>query len=478
MIVVGVLAAALLTVPGVLPAVGVVLLIQLQILLDCSDGELARWREQYSPVGIYLDRFGHYLTETLLPIGARHPRRRRLGLDRRLHDARAARRGARAARADRERARARSRALESGKPPPRTPPRSPRRARRGCAAAARARLLPVLPRLRGDRGDAARAGRRDRRRVRRRRARATRALSSRWCRSRRSPRPATWSPSSRRAGCGDVRVRPADDGPPAGRAAAGARVAAAPSAGVELDIVVVGNAWEPAGLPEACAASLGREPRHPGGAQPRRPARRRASCCSSSTTTPASPRRTRWRAVARRFEADPALGLLQLRVAPRDGGARARDWVPRLRVGDRARSSDITAVWEGAVAMRRSVFEAVGGWPADFRFVHEGIDLGMAGDGRRLARRLRRRHRRAAPVADRHAARLLLLLRGAQPGLAGPPPPPAPARRRSTSRLRAADAAAAALGARRARGAARVPRRAARPGRRRKPLKARAPCGG
>jgi len=67
--VVGVLAAALLTIPGVLPAVGVVLLIQLQILLDCSDGELARWREQYSPVGIYLDRFGHYLTETLLPIG-------------------------------------------------------------------------------------------------------------------------------------------------------------------------------------------------------------------------------------------------------------------------------------------------------------------------------------------------------------------------------------------------------------------------
>jgi GT2 family glycosyltransferase len=80
--------------------------------------------------------------------------------------------------------------------------------------------------------------------------------------------------------------------------------------------------------------------------------------------------------VARRFAADPTLGLLQLRVAPRDGGACARDWVPRLRVGDRSRSSDITVVWEGAVAMRRAVFEAVGGWPADFRFVHEGIDLG------------------------------------------------------------------------------------------------------
>src|SRR5829696_6405792 len=69
MIVVGVIAAGVLSVPGLLAAVAVVALIQLQILLDCSDGELARWRGQFSPAGIYLDRFGHYLTETLLPIG-------------------------------------------------------------------------------------------------------------------------------------------------------------------------------------------------------------------------------------------------------------------------------------------------------------------------------------------------------------------------------------------------------------------------
>src|SRR4051812_49678970 len=68
MIGVGVLAAVLLAIPGILPALGAVALIQLQILLDCSDGELARWRQQFSPAGIYLDRFGHYLTETLLPI--------------------------------------------------------------------------------------------------------------------------------------------------------------------------------------------------------------------------------------------------------------------------------------------------------------------------------------------------------------------------------------------------------------------------
>ena len=64
----GVAAAGVLTQEGVLAAVAAVLLIQLQILLDCSDGELARWRGQSSPVGIYLDRFGHWVTEAALPI--------------------------------------------------------------------------------------------------------------------------------------------------------------------------------------------------------------------------------------------------------------------------------------------------------------------------------------------------------------------------------------------------------------------------
>ena len=68
MTVVGLLAAAVLTLPGVWPAAVALVLIQVQILLDCSDGELARWRRQYSTAGIYLDRFAHYLTETALPI--------------------------------------------------------------------------------------------------------------------------------------------------------------------------------------------------------------------------------------------------------------------------------------------------------------------------------------------------------------------------------------------------------------------------
>jgi phosphatidylglycerophosphate synthase len=69
MILTGILAALALTLPGLGGAVAAVLLIQLQILLDCSDGELARWQDRRSPRGVYLDLIGHYVTEAALPIG-------------------------------------------------------------------------------------------------------------------------------------------------------------------------------------------------------------------------------------------------------------------------------------------------------------------------------------------------------------------------------------------------------------------------
>ena len=40
----------------------------LQMLVDCCDGEVARWRETKSPMGIFLDKLGHYLAEGLIPI--------------------------------------------------------------------------------------------------------------------------------------------------------------------------------------------------------------------------------------------------------------------------------------------------------------------------------------------------------------------------------------------------------------------------
>ena len=67
---VGVAAAAVLAVDdlGIAGVAAAFLLVQLQILLDCSDGEVARWQERFSAKGIYLDRVGHYVTEAGLPI--------------------------------------------------------------------------------------------------------------------------------------------------------------------------------------------------------------------------------------------------------------------------------------------------------------------------------------------------------------------------------------------------------------------------
>lgn len=63
MILSGLLAAVLMTVPAIWAAVLVVLLIQAQLILDCTDGEIARWRRQTGASGVYLDRIGHYVTD-------------------------------------------------------------------------------------------------------------------------------------------------------------------------------------------------------------------------------------------------------------------------------------------------------------------------------------------------------------------------------------------------------------------------------
>lgn len=68
MIVSGLLAAVALTLPGLVWAALCVLLVQAQLLFDCSDGEVARWRRRFSPSGVYLDRIGHYSTEAALPV--------------------------------------------------------------------------------------------------------------------------------------------------------------------------------------------------------------------------------------------------------------------------------------------------------------------------------------------------------------------------------------------------------------------------
>jgi phosphatidylglycerophosphate synthase len=68
MVATGVSAALALLIPGMAGATLALFLGQMQMLWDCSDGEVARWRQKTSPKGVFIDRVGHYTTEGLIPI--------------------------------------------------------------------------------------------------------------------------------------------------------------------------------------------------------------------------------------------------------------------------------------------------------------------------------------------------------------------------------------------------------------------------
>lgn len=64
----GWLASWLLTNPFLWAALLALLVAQLQMLLDCSDGEVARVSQKFNPAGVFVDRIGHYTTECFLAI--------------------------------------------------------------------------------------------------------------------------------------------------------------------------------------------------------------------------------------------------------------------------------------------------------------------------------------------------------------------------------------------------------------------------
>jgi phosphatidylglycerophosphate synthase len=54
---------------GLAGAIATAVLVQCYLLLDCSDGEVARFTRQTSVTGVFLDRLGHYFSEVALLIG-------------------------------------------------------------------------------------------------------------------------------------------------------------------------------------------------------------------------------------------------------------------------------------------------------------------------------------------------------------------------------------------------------------------------
>jgi phosphatidylglycerophosphate synthase len=65
----GVAAGAVVALGGLPSAIAAAVLVQAYLLLDCADGELARWSGRTSAAGVYLDGVGHYLGETALLAG-------------------------------------------------------------------------------------------------------------------------------------------------------------------------------------------------------------------------------------------------------------------------------------------------------------------------------------------------------------------------------------------------------------------------
>jgi len=144
---------------------------------------------------------------------------------------------------------------------------------------------------------------------------------------------------------------------------------------VTCDVVVVGNGWQPTNLPEGVTSVFLPENRGI-------PAGRNAGVSSVSGDLLFFLDDDAWlpdprmlAKVQERFAHDPHLGLIQPRVVDPSGALSPGRWVPRLRVGDPATPSPATALWEGAVAIRRSLFEDIGGWPDPFFYAHEGIEL-------------------------------------------------------------------------------------------------------
>jgi GT2 family glycosyltransferase len=150
-------------------------------------------------------------------------------------------------------------------------------------------------------------------------------------------------------------------------------------AGVAVDVVCVGNGWDPATadprlpdevrtvhLPENLGIPAGRNRGVPHVA---------GEVLFFLDDDAFLPSPTFFADGCRLLAEHPDVGLVQPRVVDPTGSTAPRRWIPRIRKGDPAHSSNVFSCWEGAVLMPRSAFDATGGWADPFFYAHEGIEL-------------------------------------------------------------------------------------------------------
>lgn len=104
------------------------------------------------------------------------------------------------------------------------------------------------------------------------------------------------------------------------------------------------------------------------------------------------------------FAADARLGIVGFRIADEHGETQQRH-VPRLGAGDPLRGGYVTGFLGGGHALRMTMLDEVGDWPAEFFFAHEETDLAWraadAGWRIRYAPELLLQHPKTSPA--RHA---------------------------------------------------------------------------
>lgn len=143
--------------------------------------------------------------------------------------------------------------------------------------------------------------------------------------------------------------------------------------GVELDVVVVGNGWDPVGVrPGVRTVALPTNLGIPAGRNAGVPHVRGDFLLFVDDDAALVGDDFAVRA-ASLFD-DPGLGIVQPRVDAGDDTSPTR-WIPRIRKGDPARSSPVFSLWEGVLMARRTAFEKAGGWGDPYFYAHEGIEL-------------------------------------------------------------------------------------------------------
>ncbi|WP_062213217.1 glycosyltransferase family 2 protein [Demequina oxidasica] len=143
---------------------------------------------------------------------------------------------------------------------------------------------------------------------------------------------------------------------------------------VSLEVIVVGNGWDPIGLPDAVRTVYLKK--NVGIPKGRNKGVNKANgkyfyFLDDDAMLPETDTVAR---IEQMFDENPQLGVIQTRIASPQGVS-AKRWVPRMRDKDPMHSSEVFSVLEGSVAVRKKALKNARGWASRFFYAHEGIEL-------------------------------------------------------------------------------------------------------